>query len=78
MRPALHDELMVRVMAPANLRRAWTRVKANRGAPGVDAMAVDDLPAFAQEQWSTIRRALLDGRYQPAPVQRVEIPKLIG
>ncbi len=78
MQPALHDDWMARVMAPANLRRAWRRVKANRGAPGVDGMTVDDFPAFAQVHWPDIRRALLDGRYQPAPVRRVEIPKPKG
>ena len=78
MQPALHDDLMVRVMAPANLRRAWTRVKANRGAPGVDGMTIDDFAAFAQEHWPGIRRALLDGSYRPAPVRRVEIPKPKG
>lgn len=76
--PALHDDLMVRVMAPENLRRAWQRVKANRGAPGVDGMSVDEFPAFAREHWPTIRRALLDGRYRPTPVRRVEIPKPQG
>ena len=78
MQPTLHDDLMARVMAPANLRRAWKRVKANRGAPGVDGMTVDDFPVFAREHWPDIRRALLDGSYQPSPVRRVEIPKPKG
>ena len=58
MQPALHDDLMVRVMAPSNLRRAWRRVKANRGAPGVDGMTIDDFPAFARQHWSDIRRRI--------------------
>jgi len=78
MQPALHDDLMVRVMEPANLRRAWKRVKANRGAPGVDGVTVDEFPAFAKAHWPAIRRALLDGRYRPAPVRRVDIPKPKG
>jgi RNA-directed DNA polymerase len=69
---------MARVMAPENLRRAWRRVKANRGAPGVDGLTIDDFPAFAQAHWLDIRRALLDGSYQPSPVRRVEIPKPKG
>jgi RNA-directed DNA polymerase len=78
MQPALHDDLMARVMAPVNLRRAWKRVKANRGAPGVDGITIDDFSAFAQAHWPGIRRALLDGSYRPQPVRRVEIPKPKG
>jgi RNA-directed DNA polymerase len=38
--PSLHDDLMNRVVDRANLQRAWRRVKANGGAPGVDGMTV--------------------------------------
>jgi RNA-directed DNA polymerase len=31
--PALHDDLMARVVDRTNLQRAWKRVKANKGAP---------------------------------------------
>ncbi|MEW6444285.1 MAG: group II intron reverse transcriptase/maturase [bacterium] len=73
--PALHDNLMERVLDRANLQRAWMRVKANRGAPGIDGMTIDEFPAFARTHWADIRQALLDGSYQPAPVRRVLIPK---
>ena len=73
--PALHDDLMQAVVAPANMRRAWARVKANKGAPGIDGMLIEDFPAFARTHWPTIRQALLDGRYCPSPVRRVVIPK---
>ena len=43
--PALHDGLMERVVERDNLRRAWRQVKANRGAPGIDGMTVDEFPA---------------------------------
>jgi len=76
--PALHDELMGRIVDPANMRRAWKRVKANQGAPGVDGMTLEDFPAFARLHWLTIRQALLDGTYQPQPVRRVSIPKPHG
>ncbi|MFQ5592515.1 MAG: hypothetical protein ACE5HE_15265, partial [Phycisphaerae bacterium] len=74
----MFDDLMARMLAPANLRRAWKRVKANRGAPGVDGMSVDDFAAFAREHWPDIRQALFDGSYRPRPVRRVEIPKPKG
>ena len=73
--PALHEHLMERVLDRANLQRAWKRVKANRGAPGIDGMTVEEFPAFARAHWPTIRQALLDGSYQPSPVRRVSIPK---
>ncbi|AFO46161.1 group II intron-encoding maturase [Pseudomonas putida DOT-T1E] len=34
------DTLMERVLAPANLRRAYQRVVSNKGAPGADGMTV--------------------------------------
>ena len=76
--PALHDELMGRIVEPANMRGAWKRVKANQGAPGIDGMTLKDFPAFARLHWPSIRQALLDGSYQPQPVRRVAIPKPHG
>jgi RNA-directed DNA polymerase len=54
----LHDDVMARVLDPGNLRRAWKRVKANRGAPGVDGMRPEDFPGFARSHWVEIRRQL--------------------
>ena len=73
--PALHVAPMEKVLAAENLRRAWRRVKANRGAPGTDGMHIEDFPQFAREQWPTIRERLVDGSYRPQPVRRVLIPK---
>ncbi len=76
--PALHDNLMERIVDPANMRRAWKRVKANQGAPGSDGMTLEDFPTFARLHWPAIRQALLDGTYQPKPVRRVSIAKPNG
>ncbi len=73
--PALNVDLMEAVVASGNLKRAWARVKSNKGAPGVDGMPIEDFPAYARAQWPTIRQALRDGRYRPQPVRRVMIPK---
>ena len=62
----------------ANLNLAWKQVKANKGAPGVDGMTIDDFPAFAREHWERIRSQLSKGTYHPAPVRRVFIPKPDG
>jgi RNA-directed DNA polymerase len=76
--PALHDDLMERIVDRANMRRAWKRVKANKGAPGSDGMTLEDFPSFARSHWSAIRQDLLDGTYEPQPVRRVSIPKPNG
>jgi RNA-directed DNA polymerase len=61
-----------------NLRRALARVKANKGAAGLDGMTFEDLAPYLKEHWPTIRAQLLDGSYKPQPVRRVEIPKASG
>ena len=76
--PALHDNLMGAVLSPANLHRAWRRVKSNGGAPGIDGLRIEDFPAYARDQWPAIRQTLSEGRYQPQPVRRVTIPKTGG
>jgi RNA-directed DNA polymerase len=58
--------------------KAWERVKANKGAPGIDNMPIDDFMVYAREHWDAIRVSLLAGTYQPLPVKRVEIPKATG
>lgn len=73
--PSLHEDLMARVMDRANLQRAWRRVKANGGAPGIDGITVEAFPAHMRTHWPAIRTAVLEGRYQPSPVRRVSIPK---
>jgi len=78
MQPALHDQLMERIVAPENMHRAWRRVKANQGKPGSDGMLLEAFPAFAREHWATIREQLLDGSYRPEPVRRAFIDKRNG
>jgi RNA-directed DNA polymerase len=76
-KPALNDDLE-RVLASENLKVAWKQVKANQGAPGVDAMSIEEFPAFAREHWPQIRESLLNGSYQPSPLRQQMIPKPDG
>ena len=69
------NELLEDVLASDNLARAWKRVKANKGAPGIDGMTIEDFPAHARTHWSAVREQIREGRYQPQAVRRVEIPK---
>jgi RNA-directed DNA polymerase len=71
----LAEGLMERIVARDNLVRALKRVQRNQGSAGVDGRTVDELPSYLKQHWPAIREQLLTGRYQPAVVKRVEIPK---
>lgn len=66
------------ILEPENLARAWKRVKANKGAPGIDGMTVEAFPAFAREHWPRVATAIREGNYRPAPVKRAWVPKPDG
>jgi group II intron reverse transcriptase/maturase len=66
------------VASPANLATALLNVVRNKGAPGVDGRSVEDVLGSAQSILPRLRRALLDGTYQPGDIRRVWIPKPDG
>lgn len=76
--PASNPGLMEEVCERENLREALRQVRANKGCPGVDGMTVDQLLEYLKQHWPAIREQLLNGTYQPQPVQRVEIQKPEG
>jgi RNA-directed DNA polymerase len=61
-----------------NLQRAWKRVRANKGAAGVDGLDIDQTARHLVAAWPGIRAQLLAGTYRPSPVRRVTIPKPDG
>lgn len=69
------DALMELIVSPQNVRKAWRRVKGNRGAPGPDGMTTSQFEAWADEHWPAVRQQLLAATYQPQPVRRKTIPK---
>lgn len=71
-------ELMEAVAGRENMLAALRRVCANKGSAGVDGMSVDELSACLKRHWPRIKVELLEGRYMPSPVLRVEIPKPDG
>ncbi|WP_294160576.1 group II intron reverse transcriptase/maturase [uncultured Selenomonas sp.] len=69
------DSLLRHVLARDNLNAAYRKVKANRGAGGVDRMSVEELLPYLKERRLELLMQIRDGKYQPNPVRRVEIPK---
>jgi RNA-directed DNA polymerase len=61
-----------------NLQTAWKRVKANKGAAGVDGLDIGQTADLLRTRWPDIRQALLAGSYRPSPVRKVLIPKPDG
>ena len=70
--------LLEGVLTRQNLQAAWKRVKANKGAAGVDGLDIEQTAQDIRRRWPQIREELLTGRYRPSPVRRVMIPKPDG
>ena len=63
------------ILSRENLALALKRVEANKGAPGVDGMRTEELRDYIFEHPGELTSAILSGKYRPAPVKRVTIPK---
>lgn len=70
--------LLAQVLARENMLRAWKRVKANKGAAGVDGMDIAQTGRYLVTALPNIRHQLMEGTYRPSPVRRVGIPKPDG
>ena len=70
--------LLMAALTRENLQRALKRVKANKGAAGVDGLDIDQTIEHLRAAWPAIREQLLRGTYRPSPVRRVAIPKPEG
>jgi len=73
--PEAEMRLMEQIVSRENMMTAYRRVMANKGAPGIDKMSVEQLKPYLKEHWPRIKEELLSERYKPAPVRGVEIPK---
>lgn len=72
------SKMLEEILEPSNMNSAFKRVKANKGSHGVDGMTVNELFQFLKQNSKQLRQSILEGKYNPQPVRRVEIPKPDG
>ena len=70
--------LIEEILSEENLSEAIKRVKANKGASGIDKMTVNQLDAYFYEHKKEIINSIMNKAYKPEPVRRVYIPKSNG
>ena len=67
--------LLEKILQKDNLNAAYKKVKSNKGSGGVDGMGVEELLSYLRKHGKELNQQILDGKYKPNPVRRVEIPK---
>ena len=67
--------MLEQILSQGNIKRAFKRVTAKKGAAGVDGVETTELGEVLAEQWPRIKTQILEGSYKPQPVRRVEIDK---
>lgn len=72
------NELLEKILSQDNMNLAYKRVKANKGASGIDDMQVDELLQYLKENGNQLKEDIRKGKYNPKAVRRVEIPKADG
>lgn len=70
--------LLEQILSRDNMNKAYKRVKANKGSHGIDGLTVDELLHYLKEHGQELRQSLVESRYRPQAVRRVEIPKPDG
>lgn len=69
------DDLLERILSPYNMNKAYKQVMSNKGSGGVDGMETAVLPEWLREHKEVLWQSIMQGKYKPSPVRRVEIPK---
>lgn len=70
--------LIDKVYRRSTLEAAWAQVRSRQGAAGIDGMSIERFAAQSERYLNELAEDLKAGRYRPAPVRRVEIPKAGG
>jgi len=68
-------EVLVKVLEPGRLQKAWQQVRKNAGAAGIDQMTVEEFAQREEHFLGLIHDKLESGSYRFQPARRVEIPK---
>ena len=71
-------ELMYQILSNENMKEAVKRVKANKGASGIDKITVKELDEYMQENFARIKEEIWQKKYKPQAVRRVYILKANG
>ena len=77
-RDSAEPDILGKILDKDNLNRAYKRVKANKGAPGIDGMTIAEALPWLKENHKELVERIRKGKYTPFPVRRVEIPKPDG
>ena len=70
--------LLERIVNAENMNKALKRVERNKGSHGIDGMKTDALRSYLRENGKALVLEILEGKYKPKPVRKVEIPKPDG
>ena len=70
--------LLEKILSRDNMLAALDKVKANKGAGGIDGISVNEIDQYLKENWVDIRDKIRRRKHKPKPVRRVEIPKPNG
>ena len=69
------EMLLETILSRGNMNASYKRVISNKGSGGVDNMGLDELLPYLKSHGEELTASILNGRYKPNPVRRVEIPK---
>ncbi len=72
------SQLLEEILSRENMQLAYKRVKANKGAGGVDGITIEEVDKYLKENWEDIQEKIRRRKYKPKPVKRVETPKPNG
>ena len=77
-RDSAQPRLLEAILYKDNFNRAYKRVKANKGAPGIDGMTIEEALPYLKEHQQELTDRIYRGKYTPSPVRRATIHKPDG